>query len=252
MAEIKKPSPVHGTQCISTQLSRQIISLCDNSSEPWAIKNYESRYLYANAKYIELLNLPTEFNITNQLDSDIPHPSSKSASYFHKYDREVQTSEKNVSSLNIYPFGSKEIIQPYICKKAPFYDEKGNCMGIILHTKKLQVFSAIQYLNEASLNAGVDKNIKIQKKKNFFTDKELEVIFFLMQSIKCKVISEILGLSCRTIENKLQSMYKKANVCCLDDFKAFCIKNGFDKYNKPISKILPHDITTSTLLHPMK
>jgi DNA-binding NarL/FixJ family response regulator len=65
---------------------------------------------------------------------------------------------------------------------------------------------------------------------NGFTKKELEVIFFLLQSFKAKEIGQKLNLSHRTIENKLQLIYGKANVNSLNAFKEYCKAEGFDRY----------------------
>ncbi|AWK13429.1 PAS domain-containing protein [Candidatus Fukatsuia symbiotica] len=261
MAEINQPTSMSGAQSCPTDLSLQLISLCDSSSDPWAIKDNQSRYLYGNDAYMALLNLKKGFNIKYLTDKQIPHDSAGSALYFEELDRKVQESKQHVFSLNIYPFGTEEIIQPYICEKSPFYSEDGKCMGVILHAKKLQVFSAIQYLNKTLFN--VEKKLDLTKDPslevnpvsddincNLFTDKELEVIFFLQQKkpkpLTSKAIAEILGLSCRTVENKLCSMYRKAKVCTSGEFKEYCKKNGFDKYNQSKSTTLPSDIFIST------
>ncbi|HHG9992798.1 TPA: helix-turn-helix transcriptional regulator, partial [Yersinia enterocolitica] len=65
---------------------------------------------------------------------------------------------------------------------------------------------------------------------NDFTKKELEVIFYLLQSLNSKEIGERLNLSKRTIENKLQLIYGKVNVNSLSSFKEYCKVEGFERY----------------------
>jgi len=218
----------NNAQYTADEISKQLILLCESSTDPWGIKDNESRYLYANKAWFELLNLPANFRLKGRLDSDIPHPSAKFACYFQEHDRQVRETQQSLSSLNIYPYGRKQIVQPYICEKFPLYNEKGKCIGIIFHSRKCAFFSALQCINGELPNLPV-----FHSTKKLFSKKELEVIFFALYSLSAKEIAKKLHLSHRTIENTLQKIYRKAGINCLNQLITFCKTKGLDNYIPP-------------------
>lgn len=140
MAEINQPTSMSGAQSCPTHLSLQLISLCDSSSDPWAIKDNQSRYLYGNDAYMALLNLKKGFNIKYLTDKQIPHDSAGSALYFEELDRKVQESKQHVFSLNIYPFGTEEIIHPISVRSLLFIVKMANVWVLFYMLKNCRFF----------------------------------------------------------------------------------------------------------------
>ncbi|WP_342221509.1 helix-turn-helix transcriptional regulator [Candidatus Fukatsuia endosymbiont of Tuberolachnus salignus] len=218
----------NNAQYTTDEISKQLILLCENSADPWGIKDNESRYLYANKAWFELLNLPANFSLKGRLGSDIPHLTAKFACYFQEHDRQVRETQQSLSSLDIYPYGRKQIVQPYICEKSPLYNEAGKCIGIIFHSRKCAFFSALQCINGELPHLPV-----FHPTKKLFSKKELEVIFFALYSLSAKEIAKKLHLSHRTIENTLQKIYRKAGIHFLNQLITFCKTKGLDNYIPP-------------------
>lgn len=210
------------------KISKQLILLCEKNSDPWGIKDTDSRYLYGNSAYIKLLNLPFRFKIDGLLDTELPHPIAEHGHLFKENDLKVQESQKNFLELDIYPYGSKKIMQPYIFEKIPFYNDDGHCAGTIFHAKKWSCFSPLQCIDKA-----ISHSLIFYPPVDIFTERELQIVFYLLQSFNCKEIAKKLYLSHRTIENKLQQMYRKADVNSLSALRDFCRKKGFSNYIPP-------------------
>lgn len=66
-----------------------------------------------------------------------------------------------------------------------------------------------------------------------FSIKELDVIFYALQSFSAKEIARELNLSHRSIENKMQEIYRKATVYSLQGLKDYCRERELDKYIPP-------------------
>ncbi|AWK13344.1 PAS domain-containing protein [Candidatus Fukatsuia symbiotica] len=214
--------PVKNT---TPQISPQILSLCHSSTDPWGIKDLDSRYLYGNSAYFELLNLPARFDIEGLLDDEIPHPIHQFANDFREQDRQVQQSLKNISALDIHPYGRRKECQPYVFDKYPFYDQNGNCVGTIFHAKKLRFYSPM-----SCVQGKLPSSLLLSPPSGLFTRKELDVVFYTLQSFSAKRIAKKLNLAHRTIENRLQDIYRKSDVNSSSAFKDFCQAKGFDKY----------------------
>ncbi|WP_350305189.1 PAS domain-containing protein [Photorhabdus viridis] len=50
----------------------QLIHLWESSHEPWGVKALQSKFIYANPAFYQLLNLPEDFCKENNLDRYVP------------------------------------------------------------------------------------------------------------------------------------------------------------------------------------
>lgn len=228
MDKIKQKDFTDPVKSATSPISQQLLSLCESSTDPWGIKDVDSCYMYGNKAYLELLNLPSNFNIEGRLDREMPHPISEFSSESRQQDRQAQESQKKVSVLDIHPYGREKIIQPYIFDKLPFYDSNGNCIGSIFHAKKLQFYSPMNCVHDQ-----IPISLLLSPPCKTFSIKELDVIFYALQSFSAKEIARELNLSHRTIENKMQEIYRKATVCSLKGLKDYCRERELDKYIPP-------------------
>ncbi|MEA9444466.1 helix-turn-helix transcriptional regulator [Candidatus Fukatsuia symbiotica] len=148
---------------------------------------------------------------------------------FQEHDRNVIERQENLASLDIYPYGSEEIIQPYICEKFPLRSEDREKIGIIFQIKKPLFLTPLICCSKKQS----PKSLVSYPPDDSFTNRELEVIFFSIQRKSSKEIGKILSLSYRTIENMLRVIYQKAGVHFLGQFIEFCEATGFNRYIPP-------------------
>lgn len=208
-------------------ISPQLLMFWDNSSEPWGVKNIESRYAYANKAYYDLINIKQSLhNIEGSLDDQLPSSIAEFAWHFKEHDRSTLQVKDRLCSLEIHRYGSEQLLQPYYFDKFPLFDHKiGKCIGTIFHARKFEHFSLLKHINGERPTF-----FCFFPPEQLFSDGELDVIFYALQSMSSKIIAKKLDLSFRTIENRLLVIYKKAGVHCLSGLVDFCRAKGFDRY----------------------
>ncbi|MGL9724161.1 helix-turn-helix transcriptional regulator [Sodalis sp. (in: enterobacteria)] len=224
-------------------IAPQLLMLWKSSREPWGVKDLESRYLYANPAYYDLLNInPALFTIPGCFDHDLPSPVADFASHFQRHDRCTIKQQDRLCSIEIHCYGREKLIQPYFFDKYPLYHQiTRECIGSIFHARKVEDVSLQKQLCGKSPGYFL-----FYPPEPIFTEGELDVIFFVLQNMSSKVIGRHLGLSHRTVENKLQGIYQKAGVHCLRQFSEYSRHTGFDRYVpqkflKPLSQLLMLD-----------
>lgn len=212
----------------SSVLPAQLLMLWGSSQEPWGVKDIDSKYIYANLAYYHLLKIdPRKFCIVGHLDEELPSPISEFASHFQQHDRQTIEHQDRLCSIEIHPYEADQLMRPYYFDKYPLYEEQTRlCIGTIFHARKVEnVLLKKQLLSQAKPGYFV-----FYPPEKVFTEKELEVIFCVLQNMSRKLIALHLGLSPRTVENKLQAIYGKAGVNSLSQFGEYCCHKGYDHY----------------------
>lgn len=83
------------------------------------------------------------------------------------------------------------------------------------------------------MNRSGKKVIKLHPYSEIFTKKELEIAFWSQQRLSAKEIARRLGISFRTVENRLGIMYHKLGVSGSTQFIEYCQSIGLDQYIPP-------------------
>ncbi|CRL44459.1 Bacterial regulatory proteins, luxR family [Sodalis glossinidius str. 'morsitans'] len=209
-------------------ISPQIIHMCESNSNPCHIRDSEYLYVYINPAMAELLDLPKGFNIEGKLITDISHWMAVFLEEIYRHDKIVMDNRATLSLLITSAFGRKNTIQPYIFDVRPFFDDVGTIVGTITEAKPCKFFSPLQYIDGESPIA-LTSNIPY----NRFTDRDLDVMFFTYHGLTSKETARRLGISHRTVENRLCIMYQKAGVHNIYQFREFCRDIDIDCYIPP-------------------
>jgi len=197
----------------------------EKSDQFWVIKDTESRFVYMTTVARYYCDLPADFNVEGLLDSECPAAWSEQAPAIQHNDNVVRTTGKTKSTLNTFTYGGREKrIQPFIGDVFPIYKDK-KCIGTVAYLKKLEFYS-MHHLIRGEYPA----QLVLSKPDDMFTDREFDVVFFILQSLKPKEIARQLNLSHRTVSNKIHLMYQKAGVNNLSEFKQFCFIKGYDRF----------------------
>ncbi|HEN3581004.1 TPA: PAS domain-containing protein, partial [Yersinia enterocolitica] len=64
-----------------------LIRFWERSSEPWEVKDSQSRYIYANPRAHRFVSLPAKYKIEGRLDGDLPSPIAEFQDEFQRQDR---------------------------------------------------------------------------------------------------------------------------------------------------------------------
>ncbi|AHF79301.1 Transcriptional regulator, PAS and GerE domains (plasmid) [Sodalis praecaptivus] len=211
-----------------TAMPLHIIYMCESNSHPCQILDSESRYTYINPPMIELLNLAGSSHIEGKKLSEIPHWSSVFADELHGYYGKVMENKTTLSLLVTCAFGRESQIQTYIFKVQPFFDDDGNVIGSMAEARRCKFFSPIQYIDNES-----PVSLSTHAPHNYLKSRDVEIIFFIYHGLTSKETARRLGISHRTVENRLCIMYQKANIHNIYQFREWCKDIGYDCYIPP-------------------
>lgn len=206
----------------SKLIEQPLTFFLEKSGDPWAMKDRESRYLFINDAALYYYGIPKNFDYFGCLDSELPHPGAELAEEFQKNDKIIIEKEKTIIEIETHTYGKNQTLQPHLCKKSPFYDTQGQCTGILcqgLNIKISHIYSGCFEKNNSLTTNSINY---------LFTKRDLDIIFWVQQRLASKEIARKLNLSPRTIENKLQLIYEKANVHSRSQFIKYCKSVGLD------------------------
>lgn len=214
------------SQCIKAESLGSLISFMENNEEPWGVKDCSSRFVYANKSTLRFSGLPSNFKMENKLDSECSGASwADFEADLQKQDREVEKNKKRGAMIQTNLWGREHTL----CEKFPLFNNDKQCIGTVYHVRKFNFVSLYELFNDRmpSVLTTTPPDNKFK-----FTEKELEIIFCLLHThMSAKEIGKKLNLSHRTVENKLQVLYKqKAGVNSSNQLREFCRAEGFDQY----------------------
>ncbi|MBC8951643.1 PAS domain-containing protein [Xenorhabdus sp. PB62.4] len=209
----------------SNNITPQLIHMWKKSIEPWGATDLQSRFIYANSAFYQLLDLPEDFDITGLNIGELPSPIAKYREEFYLQDQKVIQKMQRVTSMETHPFGKYKVKQSYLCDKYPLYDNSGGCIGIIFHMYKTQGFSISYYYDGV-----IPESPEFKPPSDKLEQIEWEILFLLLRSLDEKSISEELMINIHDVTNYMQSVYQKLNLSKHLELKKFCKEQKLDRY----------------------
>ncbi|WP_150467757.1 helix-turn-helix domain-containing protein [Francisella sp. SYW-9] len=199
-------------------------------------KNLNSVITNVNQGVLEILKIQQN-EILNKNYDNMPFLSEGFAEELKKQDEFVINSKNSIEYLSIGMFKS---LKPYILKssKFPLFDSKNNVIGLAVHSLVVKKQSMIK--NIASLKS--DDLIKYKdigsyyhshnydQILNILTEKEKEVIFYLIRGKTAKDIAGILSRSLRTIEAHINNIKYKLSINSKSQLIESMVENDFLNY----------------------
>ncbi|AJJ62415.1 helix-turn-helix transcriptional regulator [Yersinia aldovae] len=202
-----------------------LIRFWDNSSEPWAVKDNQSKYIYGNPRLYKLLALPNQYSLEGRLDGELPTPISEFQAEFQLHDRKVELLQDRITSVDIQLYDGCSYFTPFFFDKYPLIDENGVSQGVICHGRPVQdiVLARISKIK-------VPTTLLFTSPSDTFTNREWEVLFYILHAIPSSEIAKNLHLSSRTVCNITQSIYSKAGVTSKNQIIEYCCENKINNY----------------------
>ncbi|MEN3260121.1 helix-turn-helix transcriptional regulator [Sodalis endosymbiont of Spalangia cameroni] len=173
-----------------------------------------------------LLNLP------DRIDAE---EMPLSLQLFLAQEEKARESGQFFSAQNRWPFGPEEKLQPYLFDFYPQFecvddhpvDAEFECIGTICHARPFPFGSTLECVDgKAPRPATFEPGER-------FTPREWEIVFFALHNLSSKETGRRLGISHRTVENKLQDIYQKTGTHCNRGLAMYCRENGTDRYIPP-------------------
>ncbi|MCW2477834.1 helix-turn-helix transcriptional regulator [Candidatus Symbiopectobacterium sp. NZEC135] len=206
-------------------LIKPLVHFWEISNEPWGAKDHTSKFIYANRKYHDLLALPKTYNVEGRLDGELPAATADFQIYFQLHDRKVEQLLDRVTSIEIHPFGNQPYLQPWYFDKYPLIDETGTCRGTIFHGRPVDTI-ALEKLKKIKTQT----SLVFTPPSDFFSKREWEVVFYLLQGFTIKEISIRLFVSHRTVSNHVHRIYQKAGVKFKNELIDYFFQNNIANY----------------------
>jgi len=208
-------------------MRKSLIRLCQRSTEPCGVTDEKSS-IYANPALRNLLHFPRCVN--SEEGADVT--PSDAITVFETQEKQARDQKLPLCILNILPYGSEKKIQPYLFDFFPLFNEKGQCIGTFFYARLFPFFSLLECTEKK-----LPRTAAVQKPNKIFTEKEWDIVFFLLNRLGSKEIAKILHSSHRTIENRLQIIYENLGVHNSEQLRNFCERKGINNYIP--SKFLP-------------
>lgn len=202
-----------------------MIRFWERSSEPWIVKDNQSRFIYANPRNYKFLGLPDQYNMEGRLDGDLPSPISEFQDEFQRQDRQVELLQDGITMVEIHLVDRQSYLTPFFYDKYPLIDENGKSQGVICHARP------IHYLMLTRLNKiKIPTSLMFTPPSELFTKREWEVLFYILHSFSSKDIARKLHLSPRTVSNIIQNIYRIVGVSNRQQIVDYCYENKINNY----------------------
>ncbi|MBS0057005.1 helix-turn-helix transcriptional regulator [Yersinia sp. Marseille-Q3913] len=208
-----------------TDSLEMLIRFWEHSSDPWGVKDNQSRFIYANPRYHKLLDLPDKYSMEGRLDGEIPSPTAEFQDEFQRQDRRVELLQDRTTSVEIHLLDGFYYFTPYFFDKYPLIDKNGISQGVILHAKPVTE-TLLTHLTKIK----IPTSLAFTPPSDLFTKREWEVLFYLLHAFSSPEIAKKLFLSSRTVCNITQSIYKKAGVTSKRQIIEYCYENKISNY----------------------
>ena len=202
-----------------------MIRFWEHSSEPWGIKDNQSRFIYANSRLNKLLCLPIQYSLEGRLEGDLPTPLAEFQDKWQEHDRRVEFLQDRVTTVEIHVWDESSHLRPYLCDKYPLIDKNGVSQGVIGHVRQVQGIT-LSYLNKIK----TPTSLMFTPPSDFFTKREWEVLFYILHSYSSKDIARKLHLSPRTVSNIIQNIYRICGVSNRQQIVDYCYENKINNY----------------------
>ncbi|PHZ26971.1 helix-turn-helix transcriptional regulator [Yersinia bercovieri] len=208
-----------------TDSLEMLIRFWEHSSEPWGVKDNQSRFIYTNPRLHRLYNLPTGFTMEGRLDGELPSPVSEFQDEWQAHDRQVELLQDRITTVEIHLFDGRSYFQPYFCDKYPLIDKNGVSQGVIFHGKQV-TDTMLTCLTKIK----IPTSLVFTPPSDLFTKREWEVLFYILHAYTSPEIAKKLFLSPRTVCNITQSIYKKVGVTSKRQIIEYCYENKINNY----------------------
>ncbi len=202
-----------------------LIRFWEHSSEPWGIRDNQSKFIYANNRFNKLLDLPDKYNVEGRSDGELPTPISEFEVEFQEHDRKVELLQDRITSVEIHEWDGLSYFKPNFCDKYPLIDENGISQGVIFHVRPVEDI-ILTHLNKIK----IPTSLIFTPPSDLFTKREWEVLFYILHAFSSNEIAEKLHLSRRTVNNVIQNIYRKSGVTSKKQIIEYCYEKKIHNY----------------------
>jgi len=207
------------------------------------VRDFDNGFVTGNDKCAQLLGYKSPEDLTLRDYGDIRGPAREFAERFNAEDQEVLNDKSTQHYLGIYTFSDGNTHVLYTIKK-PLYFETDKVEGLLCQAMDLDP-SLLANFDNSILSLGKNNSkyeytyrISDCLPKYDLSERESEVLFYLLRGYSYKMISAELSRSIRTIETHIYNIRTKLNCTSIDQVIEKAHAEGF-------SNIIPSRIIKS-------
>ncbi|AJJ64308.1 helix-turn-helix transcriptional regulator [Yersinia aldovae] len=202
-----------------------LIRFWEHSSEPWGIKDNQSRFIYANNRFYKFLDLPDKYNVEGRFDGELPTPIAEFQDEFQRQDRQVELLQDRMTSVEIHFLDGLSYCTAAFCDKYPLIDESGVSQGVMCHNRPVHDIMLTR-LNKIN----VPTSLVFTPPSQLFTKREWDVLFYILHHFSSNEIAKKIHLSPRSVCNITQNIYRKAGVTSKKQIIEYCHEQKIHNY----------------------
>lgn len=221
----------------------------DTMPGAWGCKDHNSNFIYANEEFTRVIGFKHHTDIIGLSDFDMPCDTVNCAHLFVEQDKQVMATSQSLRILDIHPFAGNNW-QAYIFTKTPLVDDRSIVIGTIFHGTNITNSHTIELGSILSKIADKSANNDLLGQNSYMlgnkfdkvnlSDRQAEILFYLLRGKTIKQSAQLLDLSPRTAENYLEQLKNK-----------FGVANRFELIEKAISEgylnVIPIRLLTNQL-----
>ncbi|AQV94976.1 hypothetical protein BJN34_13935 [Cupriavidus necator] len=202
----------------------------------WGLQDGDSRYLYVNPAFGQLVGLSDHREAEGLLASQLPWPASACSQEFLAQDRKVRESGVPMQVLDIHPDTQTiDSLRIFISHKIPYFDADRKVVGVIFHMREISTVEALDpwrvliatgHVLENPLNPFGEASDS-EAEWSQLKPRERELLFLTTRGYTAKQIGRLLNLSHRTVETFLFSLRGKLNATNRLDLIAKARERGY-------------------------
>ncbi len=181
----------------------------------WGCKDKNSVFRYVNQEYAELIGHTSPEHCIGKTDFDMLSPTTECAAEFQRQDKYVMETGESLKILDIHPYPDGHW-RAHIFTKTPWRDEQGNTLGTIFYGRELTDTAVIEVGYWVCRAVETDPNQQsifrfsnLDSKAVTLTKREQETLFLLLYGKKPQFISQVMGISTKTVEGHVARLRNK-------------------------------------------
>ncbi|MFZ8769974.1 helix-turn-helix transcriptional regulator [Vibrio harveyi] len=181
----------------------------------WGCKDNDSVFRYVNQEYAELIGYDSPEVCIGKTDFEVASPTIECAKEFQEQDRHVIETGESLKILDIHPYPDGHW-RAHIFTKTPWRDDDGNIIGTIFYGRELTDTAVIEVgywvcraIGGTPNQQSIFRFSNLKPEPEKLTCREQETLFLLLYGKKPQFISQVMGISTKTVEGHVARLRTK-------------------------------------------
>ncbi|MHA2766002.1 helix-turn-helix transcriptional regulator [Vibrio harveyi] len=181
----------------------------------WGCKDKDSVFRYVNQEYAELIGYDSPEVCIGKTDFEVASPTIECAKEFQEQDRHVIETGESLKILDIHPYPDGHW-RAHIFTKTPWRDDDGNIIGTIFYGRELTDTAVIEVgywvcraIGGTPNQQSIFRFSNLKPEPEKLTCREQETLFLLLYGKKPQFISQVMGISTKTVEGHVARLRTK-------------------------------------------